>query len=367
PSPPLLLSDLAAGETLAFTITYQTPPVLLEVTEEYIDISELIPPGAFDLAVYEQIGTEEPTLSTEIPVTQVTVWHNASIHYHNISVAIAAEDCDQIVELTENGTGIADELEIDKRDKSNETLSWTIPELSNKTYAVIEVERDQGDAEIDEPVEWWLNVSGTIITYKTPAPYKTESVPVIANGTWQKEITIGSNASVHYSNVTAYSDLDETDKSNLRLFWVVNGSRIDVTHVAGFNVSFLDTSANGITDFVTGTVPLLSNQSFELEADITVINVQSYPAVGGNWTVRFETEGTANLTITAVNGTTWTNQPYECYDAETELLTKDGWKLFKDLKHEEAVLTLNPETGEQEWQKHIKFLEYDYSGAMFAL
>ena len=50
---------------------------------------------------------------------------------------------------------------------------------------------------------------------------------------------------------------------------------------------------------------------------ISIINVQSYPTVGGNWSVGFSTTGTADLTITAVNGTTWTNQPYECYDEET--------------------------------------------------
>ncbi len=40
-------------------------------------------------------------------------------------------------------------------------------------------------------------------------------------------------------------------------------------------------------------------------AEITVLNVQSYPILYGNWTVEFTTTGTANLTITAVDGTTW--------------------------------------------------------------
>jgi len=40
-------------------------------------------------------------------------------------------------------------------------------------------------------------------------------------------------------------------------------------------------------------------------ANITVLNVQSYPAVGGNWTVDFTTMGIANLTITAINETTF--------------------------------------------------------------
>lgn len=41
--------------------------------------------------------------------------------------------------------------------------------------------------------------------------------------------------------------------------------------------------------------------------DITIINLQSYPLVGGKWTVLFTTLGQANLTISAVNGTTWSN------------------------------------------------------------
>jgi len=39
------------------------------------------------------------------------------------------------------------------------------------------------------------------------------------------------------------------------------------------------------------------------EADLTIKNPQEYPAVGGNWTVLFNTTGTADLWITAVNGT----------------------------------------------------------------
>ncbi|HLF54483.1 MAG TPA: right-handed parallel beta-helix repeat-containing protein [Candidatus Nanoarchaeia archaeon] len=39
------------------------------------------------------------------------------------------------------------------------------------------------------------------------------------------------------------------------------------------------------------------------EFGITIINVQSYPTLGGNWTVFFNTTGTANLSITGINGT----------------------------------------------------------------
>jgi len=55
-------------------------------------------------------------------------------------------------------------------------------------------------------------------------------------------------------------------------------------------------------------VPIISSANGDDDPpDITIINVQSYPVVGGKWTVMFATVGRANLTITAVNGTTWSN------------------------------------------------------------
>ncbi len=54
----------------------------------------------------------------------------------------------------------------------------------------------------------------------------------------------------------------------------------------------------------------------------------------------------------------------ECYDDKTEILTKQGWKLFKDLKGDEEVATLNPRSNSLEYQKIIKKVEYYYSGEM---
>jgi hypothetical protein len=40
-----------------------------------------------------------------------------------------------------------------------------------------------------------------------------------------------------------------------------------------------------------------------LDSSITILNLQSYPSIGENWTVMFNTTGQANLTITPVNNT----------------------------------------------------------------
>ena len=41
--------------------------------------------------------------------------------------------------------------------------------------------------------------------------------------------------------------------------------------------------------------------------EITILNIQSYPLIGGRWTVQFTTVGQADLIISAINRTTWSN------------------------------------------------------------
>ena len=64
-----------------------------------------------------------------------------------------------------------------------------------------------------------------------------------------------------------------------------------------------------------GLIPIITSEDNNNgePLDITIINVYSYPSIGGKWTVRFTTVGEADLVITAVDGTTWSNYSNE-YD-----------------------------------------------------
>jgi hypothetical protein len=53
-----------------------------------------------------------------------------------------------------------------------------------------------------------------------------------------------------------------------------------------------------------------------------------------------------------------------CFDDKTEIMTEDGWKLFKDLNKDERVATLNVETDSFEWQKPTDYTDEYYSGEM---
>lgn len=53
-----------------------------------------------------------------------------------------------------------------------------------------------------------------------------------------------------------------------------------------------------------------------------------------------------------------------CYSNDTEILTKTGWKLFKDLDKTEEVATLNPNTDMMEYQLPTKHYEFVHEGEM---
>ena len=60
-------------------------------------------------------------------------------------------------------------------------------------------------------------------------------------------------------------------------------------------------------------------------------------------------------------------EKFGCYDKETEVLTKSGWKYFKDLSFEDEIATLNEETDELEYQKPEDIIAYKYNGKMYRL
>lgn len=51
-----------------------------------------------------------------------------------------------------------------------------------------------------------------------------------------------------------------------------------------------------------------------------------------------------------------------CFSDDTEILTNEGWKLFKDLNKNETVATLNPNTFEIEYHKPYDYIEYEFTG-----
>jgi len=140
------------------------------------------------------------------------------------------------------------------------------------------------------------------IEYYTEAPIAVEK-NITDN---KKQIIISSET--HYENILAYTTIPESPLSAVKVY-KLNTTTDPITNITTSTktltelYSYSDTNNDSLIDYIEWIIPHLSNQTYEIE--ITILNVQSYPQVGGNWTVMFETSGVANLTIKASNETTW--------------------------------------------------------------
>jgi hypothetical protein len=175
------------------------------------------------------------------------------------------------------------------------------------------VKDERGEILYTDMGSWKIDIPGKenisyFVEYETPAPYKEESViePFVLGKKYEKRIKVKSDFVEHYNNVKAYTDIpEELFKENytIKLYHIIDNSKVDVTDNPSYEVNFVDSDNNGLNDRIEWIVPQLSEEQFDVEASITIINVQSYPTVYGNWTVRFNTTGIANLTITPINNT----------------------------------------------------------------
>ena len=138
------------------------------------------------------------------------------------------------------------------------------------------------------------------VGYETDAPevYEEEI------DEYNKKVTVSSD--IGYTDVLAYTTVSESPRDAIRLYWYKEEGKVDVTNDELVNLTFVDENEDGLVESVRWNVPHLSNQTFEIS--IVILNVQSYPTVGGEWEVRFETSGTGNLSVMAVDGTSYSEE-----------------------------------------------------------
>jgi hypothetical protein len=216
-----------------------------------------------------------------------------------------------------------EEREIGKPIKWRKELIVTNPSSEEvKDYEVTGIPEDAkniivkdvaGRTLYTDKTSWKIDIPGKVaisyfVEYETPAPYKEEFEiqPFVPGRKYVKRIAVKSDFIGHYQNVKAYTDVPEElfqENFEVRLYRITGNSRIDITENPSYKVKFVDSDKNGLNDRIEWNIPILSEEEFEVKAGITIINVQSYPTVLGNWTVRFNTTGKADLTITPINDT----------------------------------------------------------------
>ena len=145
--------------------------------------------------------------------------------------------------------------------------------------------------------------------------YKGDNTYEICRG----NVSIDSNETLKQYSTTCQGDSELED---------IEGFYYEIKGKATPSVEIIISLENQETKVeIIGVAKENSDDNDDL-LEINILNVNSTPVVEENWTVMFNTTGKANLTITAFNGTNWTNYSESGYDLK-----------FLEIKCGEQILT----------------------------
>ena len=118
---------------------------------------------------------------------------------------------------------------------------------------------EQGAAVVEQVVEWTNLENEEVITTEAPTLTETE---VLNN---EKTVTVSSDYA--YQNVLTYATIPNKAQSKVKLHWMINGVKTDVTAREDFNVTFYDEDSDGLVDKMSWITPHLSTQEFVISFD----------------------------------------------------------------------------------------------------
>ncbi len=122
------------------------------------------------------------------------------------------------------------------------------------------------------------------IEYETPGPDLVETDVNV----FTKRVTVSSELNV--TNVTAFADVPyPAAKEMIKLRWMNEGREHPIA-------TYIDAEQDGLIERIEWQVPHLSEQTFEVS--IVVLNVYTFLRDGEQWTVYFNTTGSADLIVT---------------------------------------------------------------------
>ncbi|MEM5794553.1 MAG: right-handed parallel beta-helix repeat-containing protein, partial [Candidatus Aenigmatarchaeota archaeon] len=210
------------------------------------------------------------------------------------------------------------------------SFNITLEEKENKTK--LEGKRLKDKLKPKESKEY-------VLIYYTEAPHAYEEVL----NKYRKIIRV--NSSLHYENILAYTEIEKSPRNSVKLYWLVNSEKIDVTFNESFKVKLLDLDNDELIEKVEWLIPSLSEQVFEI--NIIILNPYTYLRDGETWIVAFNTTGKADLVISSPNAN-W-----------KEMLT-DNLETFDEMEF------LDLKCGENSLKSSLKLIDglnntYDYS------
>jgi len=175
--------------------------------------------------------------------------------------------------LEETWSILPDEL-IDCNNNSDRMMNETNNQVNQSSNPIV---NDENDVEVptdnfdenlfdaflsdDNFLECQNNSETTKIHHSTTNSTKAWSVTETSLDSFHKRVTVASD--IHYTNVTAFSTIDNRPQSTIHLYHIINGSRMEIDFTS------IDLNNDSLVDRIEWTVPHLSEQTYEIVINIT--------------------------------------------------------------------------------------------------
>lgn len=127
------------------------------------------------------------------------------------------------------------------------------------------------------------------VSYLTPAPFQEETTDGI-----NKRIRIHSDASMHYYNVSAATEIYPTPKDDIAFYWIKDAKRVEAPD--SLDLQYIDSDKDGLIERLEWVVPKLSEQNFEVLLNRMSFTVNS-GVTSSTWSVLFEVGQSGTLRI----------------------------------------------------------------------
>jgi len=272
------------GRTIDVTETNETKEVVIDENATEFEIEYVTPAS---------VSFEENTSRGK----QITI--SSDVHYENILAYTELSEpvSEWQIKLYRITNGTREQVNfIGYSDEENEDAKESLNDLTST----------EGDEIMDRVSGNVGSTSSVNVTNETISENETlESVGITGDviGEISDEIIEEVNETILEINETVLENETECYTVNCTLTppGVPQNLGGNETEVSETVVNKTEVRSEKLVNYIEWVVPHLSNETYELE--LTILNVQSYPTVGGNWTVAFNTSGEANLTVSLYNGT----------------------------------------------------------------
>ncbi len=263
-------SNLFSGSIQDVTL-YNSTLNVMQINKIYLyNVSVFNPSYLINNIISTPVITNSQLNHTNIEINKPVIWIQNITLSKTTNLAIEMPSDAKILDANSTNPESKFATNISKFQTLNQTFNANTTIISNKIIPVASL-NPQMIEENKTTKLLLLNDTAKQYQFKfqTPPPYTLETNKS-SSDQFIKQVRVLNNSTLHYLDVKSYTSLplDLVKKGvHFKLFWIINGTKIDVTNDPRFHVQFVDTNSDGLVDQMQWLVPHLSEQDFQVEED----------------------------------------------------------------------------------------------------